>query len=73
MTDEPKQLIQRKIRDLVYLHAVHVKNFTGLEINMETERKRLYAEWQGGHITLGDIQDDINEYLKMRETDNGHY
>jgi hypothetical protein len=64
---QPKQLIQRKIRDLVYLHGVHVKNLTGLEINQHAEYKRLYAEWQGGHITLGDIQDDINEYLKMRE------
>lgn len=65
--EDPKQLVQRKIRDVVYLHAVHVKNLTSLEINMEVERKRLYAEWQGGHITLSDIQDDINEYLKMRE------
>lgn len=64
---DTKQLVQRKIRGLVYLHGVHVKNLTGLEINQEAEYKRLYAEWQGGHITLSDIQDDINEYLKMRE------
>lgn len=66
--EDPKQLVQRKIRDVVYLHGVHVKNLTGLEINQEAERKRLYAEWQAGFITLGDINDDINEYLKMRES-----
>lgn len=67
MMSDTKQLVQRKIRSLVYLHGVHVKNLTGLEINQEAEYKRLYAEWQGGRITLSDIQDDINEYLKMRE------
>ncbi len=65
--EDPKQLVQRKIRSLVYLHGVHVKNLTGLEINQDAEYKRLYAEWQAGLITLNDIQDDINEYLKMRE------
>ena len=65
--EDPKQLIQRKIRDVVYLHGVYVKNLTGLEINQEAEYKRLYAEWQAGLITLSDIQADINEYLKMRE------
>lgn len=67
MTEDPKQLAQHKIRSLVYLHGVHVKSLTGLEINQEAEYKRLYAEWQAGLITLSDIQADINEYLKMRE------
>jgi hypothetical protein len=67
MTEEPKQLVQHKIRSLVYLHGVHIKNLTGLEINQEAEYKRLYAEWQAGLITLSDVQADINEYLKMRE------
>lgn len=67
MTEDPKQLVQRKIRSLIYLHGVHVKNLTGLEINQEAEYKRLYAEWQAGLITLNDIQSDMNEYLKMRE------
>jgi hypothetical protein len=62
-----KQLVQRKIRSLVYLHGVYLKDLTGLEINQEAEYKRLYTEWQAGYITLADIQDDINEYLKMRE------
>ena len=64
---DQKQLVQRKIRDLVYLHGVYVKNLTGLKINQKAEYKRLYAEWQGEHITLSDIQDGINEYLKMQK------
>lgn len=64
---QPKQLIQRKIRDLVYLHGVHVKNLTGLEINQDAEYQRIYAGWQAGTYTLDEIQADINEYLKMRE------
>lgn len=67
MTEEPKRLVQHKIRSLVYLHGVYVKNLIGVEINQEAEYKRLYNEWQAGFITLSDIQDDINEYLKMRE------
>ena len=66
MTDT-KQLVQRKIRNLLYLHGAYVKNLTGLEINTEAEYKRLYAEWQAGLITLYEIEDDIAEYLKMRE------
>lgn len=67
MSEGQKQIVQCKIRSLVYLHGVHVKNLTGLEIKQEAEYKRLYAEWQAGLITLSDIQADINEYLKMRE------
>jgi hypothetical protein len=64
----PKQfVVQRKIRDVVYLHGVHVKNLTGLEINLEAEYNRIYAQWQVGHVTLEDIQADINEYLGMRK------
>jgi len=64
----PKQfVVQRKIRDVVYLHGVHVKNLTGLEINLEAEYNRIYADWQAGHVTLEDIQADINEYLGMRK------
>lgn len=63
----PKQLVQRKIRDLVYLHGIHVNNLTALEINQEAEYKRIYADYQAGHITMDEIQTDINEYLKMRE------
>lgn len=67
MTEDPKQLVQRKIRSLVYLHGVHVKSLTGLEINPEAEYKRIYAEYQAGLIAMNEIQEDINEYLKMRE------
>ena len=66
MTTEPKQLVQRKINTLVYLHAVHVKKLCGLEIDQQAECKRIYAEYQGGLVTLEHIQDDINEYLNMR-------
>jgi len=61
----PKQLVQRKIRALVYLHSVYVKNLTGLEINREALYKRIYAEWQVGYITLQEIQEHINEYIAM--------
>lgn len=64
---DPKQLVQRKIREVVYLHGVHVKNLTELDINLEAEYKLLYAEWQAGLVTLEDIQTDIDEYLKPRE------
>ena len=62
-----KQLVQRKIRQLVYLHGVHVKNLTGLEINQENEYKRLWAEFQAGLITVEDIEADFNEYLELRK------
>lgn len=65
--EELRQAIKRKLRTVVYLHGIHVKNLTGLEINQEKEYKRLYAEWQAGFITLADIQEDIDEYLKLRK------
>jgi hypothetical protein len=66
---EFKQVAHKKIQVLVYLHAVHVKNVTGFEINQEREQKRLYNDWVAGLITLEAIQDDINEYLKMKKCD----
>ena len=62
-----KQIIKMKIKNLAYLHGVHVKKITGHNIDLEKEETRLYNEYVGGMITLEDIQDDINEYLRMRE------
>lgn len=65
---EQKQLVQRKINQLVFLHASHVlENYGKIRVNQSAEYKRIYADWQAGHVTLDEIQADINEYLKMRE------
>lgn len=63
-----KQIIKNKIKNLAYLHGVHVKETTGHNIDLEKEETRLYNEYVGGMITFKDIQDDINEYLHMRNT-----
>lgn len=65
-----KQLARKKIQQLVYLHAVHVKNVTGFEINQICEQNRLYNEWIAGLITFQDIHNDIQEYLKLRDSVN---
>jgi hypothetical protein len=67
MNNPEKKYVQRKIRELVYLHGVHVKNLTGIEINQEVEYKRLHAEWQAGFINLTEIIQDIDQYLGMRK------
>lgn len=67
---EDKKYVQRKIRELVYLHGVHVMNLTGIQINQEVEYKRLYAEWQAGFINLTEIIQDIGQYLEMRKQIN---
>lgn len=67
---EQKAIVKRKIKELVYLHGVHVKNLTGLEINCEAEEKRIYADWQAGLVTLDEIKKDFEEYLEMRKDDN---
>jgi len=65
---DQKQLAQRKIRQLVFLHASHVfENYGKIAVNQSAEYNRLYADWQAGHITLNEIQEDIAEYLRMRE------
>lgn len=68
---EQKQLAQRKIRQLVFLHACHVFNQYGnIKVHQDAEYNRLYADWQASHITLDEIQEDINEYLNMRDTES---
>jgi hypothetical protein len=65
---EPKQLVQRKIRQLAFLHAHHVESMYGkIPVDQAREYQRIYADWQVGHITLEEIQVDINEYLEMRK------
>ena len=67
MTDQ-KQLVQRKIRQLAFLHARHVESQYGkIPVDQNKEYQRLYADWQADLITLLDIEEDIAEYLKMRE------
>jgi len=61
-----KQIIRKKIQQLVYLHAVHVKNVTGFEIDQVREQDLLYNEWIAGLITLQDINDDIQEYKHIQ-------
>jgi hypothetical protein len=65
---EPTQLVQRKIRQLVFLHVQHVNAQYGkIPVDQNKVYQRIYADWQAGLVTLNEIQDDINEYLRMRE------
>lgn len=66
---EQKQLVQRKIRQLVFLHVQHVNSQYGkIPVDQNREYQRIYSDWQAGMVTLDEIQEDINEYLKMRES-----
>lgn len=66
---EQKQLVQRKIRQLVFLHVQHVNSQYGkIPVDQNREYQRIYADWQAGHITLDEIQEDIKEYLALRES-----
>lgn len=66
--EDLKQLVQRKIRQLVFLHVQYVAAKYGkIPVNRNKEYQRIYADWQAGHVTLEEIQFDINEYLKLRK------
>lgn len=68
LMSDMKQLAQRKIKQLVFLHAYHVFNQYGnIKVNQDAEYNRLYADWQAGSITLQEIEEDINKYLEMRK------
>ena len=68
MTEDPKQFVQRKIRQLVFLHTQYVNNQYGkIEVDQNREYQRIYSDWQAGHITMNEIQEDINEYLELRK------
>lgn len=63
-----KQLVQRKIRQLVFLHVQYVQNQYGkIPVDQNKEYQRLYADYQADLITLEEIEEDIAEYLKMKE------
>ena len=65
--EDPKQLVQRKIRQLVFLHVQYVNSMYGkIPVDQAKEYQRIYADYQAGLITMEEIQEDINEYLKMR-------
>lgn len=65
---ERNQLAQRKIRQLVFLHVQYVQNQNGkIPVDQNKEYQRIYADLQQNLITLEEIEEDIAEYLKMRE------
>lgn len=65
---EQNQLAQRKIRQLVFLHVQYVQNQNGkIPVDQNKEYQRIYADLQQNLITLEEIEEDIAEYLKMRE------
>ena len=68
---EQKQQVQRKIRQLVFLHVQYVNAQYGkIQVDQAREYTRLYADWQAELITLDDIEKDIAEYLKLRGTES---
>lgn len=59
--------VLKTIRALVYLHSVHVKSVTGLDVNVLSLQEYLYAEYLAGYVTFEEINEDIQEYLEMRK------
>ena len=57
---EQNQLIQRKIRQLVYLLDYYGEKVSN---SMEAEYKRIYSEFKSGTYTLNKIQEDIDNYM----------
>lgn len=62
-----KIVAKKKIQRLVFLHRDWVHHVTGQKINSSSEEKRLYNDWIAGLITVGEIEEDINEYIRLRE------
>jgi len=62
-------LAQRKLRQLVFLHAQHCYA-QGAKIPVD--QVKLYQvmnrDYEQGYMTLADIESDIAEYLEMRKT-----
>ena len=68
MKVENKEFVQRKIRQLVYLYALHVQNLYGkIPVNQDKEYKRIYADYQAGFITVEDIEADMKEFLQLQK------
>lgn len=65
MNSTDKKIAEKKIKQLVYMHGVYVKELTGLSIDFDKEYNRLYNEWIVGYITIDDIKNDIAEYSTM--------
>jgi hypothetical protein len=65
MDPTDKKIAEKKIKQLVYMHGVYVKELTGLSIDFVKEYNRLYNEWTVGNITIDDIKNDIAEYSTM--------
>ena len=62
-----KEIAQQKIKQLVYLYALHVQNTYGkIPVDQKYEYKRIYADFQAGLITIKDIDEDIKEFLQMQ-------
>lgn len=61
-TRNEMKLAKKLITQVVYLHGCHVKNLTGIDINVSEEENRLYNMFLGGQITIQEIRDDITEY-----------
>ncbi len=64
---DDKQIAKHKIQKLVHLHAMHVYHLCRLEVDTHAEEKRIYADWQAGLVTLEEIEEDTQEYLRMRQ------
>ncbi len=46
---------------------MHVYHLCRLEVDTHAEEKRIYADWQAGLVTLEEIEEDTQEYLRMRQ------
>ena len=59
-----KELVKRKIRQLVFLHAQYVGDCK-ISVNQTHEYNRIYADWQAGLVTFEEIQEDLTEYKSL--------
>ena len=66
---DEKQLVKHKIQQLVHLHAIYMHTISGLDVNQVDEYNSLYADWKAGLLTLLEIEEDINEYIRLRNLD----
>jgi hypothetical protein len=60
------QHIQRKIRQLAFLRAQYANTlFNECSVDQNKEYELIYNKWQNGYITSHNIQNEIDEYLKL--------
>jgi hypothetical protein len=67
---DEKQLIKHKIQQLVHLHAIYMHTICGLDVDQVAEYNSLCADWKAGLLTLSEIEEDINEYTRLRNESN---